>query len=122
MITESQIQKHMNILKCSRDEAIELIKYDELVDKGKDPLPLTKEQEKVSKEMRRVDSGKPRKSSGIPAKRTKKVDANRTDLINAILASLEPVATDVKTVHDGREYTCMVGGTKYKIAISAPRS
>ena len=112
----------MDILKCTREEAIEVIKYDELIDKGKDPLPLTKEQEKVSKEMRRVDSGKPRKSSGIPIARTKKVDANRNDLINAILASINPIATDVTTVHDGREYTCIVGRTKYKIAISAPRS
>ena len=121
-MTEAQIQKHMDILKCTREEAIEVIKYDELIDKGKDPLPLTKEQEKISKEMRRVDSGKPRKSNGIPTVRTKKVDANRNDLINAILASINPIATDVTTVHDGREYTCIVGGTKYKIAISAPRS
>lgn len=121
-MTESQIQKHMNILNCTREEAIEVIKYDELVDKGKDPMPLTKEQEKVSKEMRRVDSGKPRKSSGIPAKRAKKIDANRTDLVNAILESLESIATDITTVHAEREYTCLVGGKKYKIAISAPRS
>lgn len=121
-MTEAQIAKHMKILNCTRDEAIEVIKYDELIDKGKDPLPLTAEQEKVSKEMRRVDSGKPRKSTGIPSKRVKKVDANRTDLVNAILASLEPIATDVTTIHADREYTCLVGGKKYKIAISAPRS
>ena len=121
-MTESQIQKHMKILGCTREEAIEVIKYDELIDKGKDPMPLTKEQEKVSKEMRRVDSGKPRKSNGIPTQRTKKIDANRNDLIAAILAGIEPIATEINTVHDGREYTCVVGGTKYKIAVSAPRS
>ena len=55
MANETLIAKHMKNLGCTREEALEIIAYDEAVDKG---LPteydLTPEQKKVQKEMTKV--------------------------------------------------------------------
>ena len=50
--TEKLIAKHMNLLKISRDEAIQLIEDDKRIDKGEKLFSLTPEQEKASKKAR----------------------------------------------------------------------
>ena len=50
--TEKLIAKHMNLLKISREEAIQLIEDDKRIDKGEKLFSLTPEQEKASKKAR----------------------------------------------------------------------
>ena len=55
MIDEVKVKNLMTKLDISRDEAIEIINDDKAIDSGKDLFPLTAEQEKVAKAMRKAD-------------------------------------------------------------------
>lgn len=110
-------------LGCSIEEAKQIIADDYAIDHNEKLFELTAEQKKVVKEMSRVDSEKQKKKNqGVSKSRTRKTDEDKTLLVNTILDSIGAVATDVKAVHDGREYTCFVNGKKFKISISQPRS
>lgn len=122
-IDETQVATLMKNLGIGREEALQVIADDYAIDHNEKLFELTTEQKKVVKEMSRVDSEKQKqKGSGIPKKRAKKIDDDKTLLVNAILETVEAVGTDVKIVHEGREFTCLVNGKKFKIAISQPRS
>lgn len=58
MIDEKKIQKAMKNLDLTREEAIEMLKEDEEIEKhDANPHPLTAEQEKVAKKMRSSTRG-----------------------------------------------------------------
>lgn len=110
-------------LGCSIEEAKQIIADDYAIDHNEKLFELTDEQKKVAKEMTRVDSEKQKKKNqGVSKSRVKKIDDDKLLLVDAILKSIEEMVTDVKTVHEGREYTCQFNDKKFKISISQPRS
>lgn len=110
-------------LGCSIEEAKQIIADDYAIDHNEKLFELTTEQKKVAKEMTRVDSEKQKqKNQGVSKSRTKKTDDEKMLLVNAILNSLDDMVSDVKAVHEGREYTCIFNNRKFKISISCPRS
>lgn len=110
-------------LGCSIEEAKQIIADDYAIDHNEKLFELTTEQKKVAKEMTRVDSEKQKqKNQGVSKSRTKKTDDEKMLLVNAILNSLDGMVSDVKAVHEGREYTCIFNNRKFKISISCPRS
>ena len=110
-------------LGCSIEEAKQIIADDYAIDHNEKLFELTAEQKKVAKEMTRVDSEKQKqKNQGVSKSKVKKTDDDKLLLVNAILNSLGDMVSDVKAVHEGREYTCIFNNRKFKISISCPRS
>lgn len=117
---KEKIEKMMKNLDLTREEAIELIKADEEVDKMTSSKQwdsdLTEEQKKVIKDTKKTG----RKISETPTKREKKVDNTKKMLIETLKNSLE-MATDFEILNDEREFTFIVNGEKYKVVLSKPR-
>ena len=121
--TEKLIAKHMNLLKISRDEAIQLIEDDKRIDKGEKLFSLTPEQEKASKKAR--SAGRKPKTTIYKfdtTKRKKPENKNKSDLISVITSALtEYGAENLELINPEREFTFTMDGTKYKIVLSLPR-
>lgn len=121
--TEKLIAKHMNLLKISRDEAIQLIEDDKRIDKGEKLFSLTPEQEKASKKAR--SAGRKPKTTVYKfdtTKRKKPENKNKSDLISVITGALtEHGAENLELINPEREFTFTMDGTKYKIILSLPR-
>lgn len=121
--TEKLIAKHMNLLKISRDEAIQLIEDDKRIDKGEKLFSLTPEQEKASKKAR--SAGRKPKTTVYKfdtTKRKKPENKNKSDLISVITGALtEHGAENLELINPEREFTFIMDGTKYKIVLSLPR-
>ena len=121
--TEKLIAKHMNLLKISRDEAIQLIEDDKRIDKGEKLFSLTPEQEKASKKAR--SAGRKPKTTVYKfdtTKRKKPENKNKFDLISVITGALiEHGAENLELINPEREFTFTMDGTKYKIVLSLPR-
>ena len=121
--TEKLIAKHMNLLKISREEAIQLIEDDKRIDKGEKLFSLTPEQEKASKKAR--SAGRKPKTTVYKfdtTKRKKPENKNKSDLISVITSALtEYGAENLELINPEREFTCTMDGTKYKIVLSLPR-
>ena len=121
--TEKLIAKHMNLLKISRDEAIQLIEDDKRIDKGEKLFSLTPEQEKASKKAR--SAGRKPKTTVYKfdtTKRKKPENKNKSDLISVITGELtEHGAENLELINPEREFTFTMDGTKYKIVLSLPR-
>ena len=121
--TEKLIAKHMNLLKISRDEAIQLIEDDKRIDKGEKLFSLTPEQEKASKKAR--SAGRKPKTTVYKfdtTKRKKPENKNKSNLISVITGALtEHGAENLELINPEREFTFTMDGTKYKIVLSLPR-
>lgn len=121
--TEKLIAKHMNLLKISREEAIQLIEDDKRIDKGEKLFSLTPEQEKASKKAR--SAGRKPKTTVYKfdtTKRKKPENKNKSDLISVITGALaEHGAENLELINPEREFTFTMDGTKYKIVLSLPR-
>lgn len=86
-MTEKDIVKMMNALKCTREEAIEIIKEDEEIDKmtmKEVNADLTSEQKKAIKEATKTGTKK-----RTNTKRERKVDETKKRLINNYRVLLE---------------------------------
>ena len=121
--TEKLIAKHMNLLKISRDEAIQLIEDDKRIDKGEKLFSLTPEQEKASKKAR--SAGRKPKTTVYKFDTTKRKNPenkNKSDLISVITSALTEYGTEnLELINPEREFTFTMDGTKYKIVLSLPR-
>lgn len=111
---EADIQKIMKRLKCSRKEAIELIKFDE----SDEMTPEQAELEKKAKAMpRRYEtSDKPRKK----AEKVRKVDEVKKGLLDLVLDALQDT---VKITEIKNELACEFeyNGESYGLKITRHR-
>lgn len=126
MLNEKTIQKHMNVLHISREEAIELIKEDEKIDKMTSTSEINSdmsvEQVKASKTARQADRKKTVFNFDV-SKREKKANPDKRILIENLRASVQAVgATDIEVTNLEREMVFKFNNVKYKIVLSAPRS
>lgn len=126
MLNEKTIQKHMNLLHISREEAIELIKEDEKIDKMTSTSEINSdmsvEQVKAAKTARQADRKKTVFNFDV-SKREKKANPDKRNLIENLRASVEAVgATDIEVTNLEREMVFKFNNVKYKIVLSAPRS
>lgn len=106
-------------LGCTVEEARQVLADDERIDKGEDLFPLSSEQEKISKQMRRA----PRAVSEAPIKRERKQNAPKRFLIDSFAALLNKTESvnDVQVTNPEREIIFVFNGVKYKVVLSAPR-
>lgn len=84
---EALIQKHMATLKCTREEAIDLIECDDEIDRGnKELFALTDEQKKIVRAVTKADK-KP--STKRTVKRERKVDEDKKHIFDILRIPLE---------------------------------
>jgi hypothetical protein len=113
------VQKLMQVLGVSEEEAREILATDKAIEQGADPFPLTEAEEKASKEARRAEQDKAtRKQTAKP----KKVDAEKLEIMQVIDDALCDLVDNVEVINPGRELVCHFNGRKFKITLSAPRS
>lgn len=116
---EKLIAKHMKLLGCSREEAIQLIEDDKRIDKGEKLFELDPELEKSAKKARQAD----RKVSTTPVKREKKAKPEKAEICSAMMDGLKSLGVDDFNITNAeREFLFVHNGTKYKVTLACPRS
>ena len=117
----AQMVRIMEGLKCSAEEAREIIKADKEIDRGANPFPLTAEQEKASKDARQADR-KPTvyKLDNTNGKRSKKADDVKAEIMRKLLDCFDEYNPQV--INAEREFTFTYADRKFKIVLSAPRN
>lgn len=117
-----QIKNLMEKLGVTEAEAMEIITSDKEVDRGGNPNPLTKEQEKASKAMRKT-------STGVYnfTKRERKPNEDKREIIEKLCMGIslligEPVSTTINVTNIEREIEFSYHDKKYKVTLSAPRA
>ena len=116
---EKLIAKHMKLLGCSREEAIQLIEDDKRIDKGEKLFELDPELEKGAKKARQAD----RKVSTAPVKREKKAKPEKAEICSAMMDGLKSLGVDDFNITNAeREFLFVHNGTKYKVTLACPRS
>ena len=118
---EKAIIKHMTLLKCTREEAEDMVECDERIDRGEKLFELTPEQEKASKKARQADR-KPTvyKLDNTGGKRSRKADTDKQEIMRKLLDCFDEYAPQV--INAEREFTFTYNGKKFKIVLSAPRT
>ena len=113
------VQKIMQVLGVSEEEAREILATDKAIEQGADPFPLTDAEEKASKEARRAEQNKAtRKQTTKP----KKVDADKAEIISVLDDALCDLVDNVEVINPEREILFYFNERKFKITLSAPRS
>lgn len=113
-----QVEKLMRTLDLTEEEALQVIADDKAIDKGEKLFELSAEQQKAAKQYTRADS----KPQTNPAKKEKKVDADKAEIMQTIGDALCGLVDNVETRTNDRELVFHYNGKKYKIVLSCPRS
>lgn len=130
-MTETQIVKMMETLKISREEAIDLIREDEEIDKmpmSQVDNDLTDEQKKAKKKAT-TTTGDKRKRAYTFTKRERKPDDIKREIIATIAQNLDRCCfgKDLHTVKDvnilkpEKEITFTVDGDEYSVTLTKHR-
>ncbi len=115
-----QLQRIMANLKCTEEEAAEIMAYDKAVDKGeKTPHDLTPAQNKVAQSYARTGTRKPTVYKFD--KKERKPNEPKRELISLFAAALAQSAEGVEITNPERQIDFTFNGTKYRIVLSAPR-
>jgi hypothetical protein len=115
-MTVEEIAKTLDI---SVEEVLEMQKVDKEIDKGQKHFDLPPDLEKGAKKARAVA-----RKVGTPNTRTKTIDCQKRELINAMVELLESFADNgtVDIANIEREFSFVYKGRKFKIVMSCPRS
>lgn len=130
-MTETQIVKMMETLKISREEAIDLIREDEEIDKmpmSQVDNDLTDEQKKAKKKAT-TTTGDKRKRAYTFTKRERKPDDVKREIIATIAQNLDrccfgaelSTVADVVVLKPEKEITFKVGGDEYSVTLTKHR-
>lgn len=115
---EALIQKHMKSLKCTREEAIDIIACDDEIDGGnKELFALTDEQKKLVRRITKADK-KPEKTKK-PSTRERKVNENKKVLIEKIAEAL--AETENLSVKTETEISFTYNGKSYSVKLTEHR-
>lgn len=116
-----QITHLMKALDLTEEQAIELMKSDERIDKGERLFELSQEGRQVERAMKQTHSVD---AYGKPRVRERKEDRDKRYLIDEIAAALLKGSGvgEVEITNAEREITFNRNGRKFKIVLSAPRN
>lgn len=121
---EELIQKHMATLKCSREEAIDLIECDDEIDRGNtDLFALTKEQKKLVRSITKADR-KPTEKRNTT--RERKVDEDKKHVFDWLRIPLEGFALNGEienlTCKNEAEISFTYNGSDYTVKLTKHRA
>lgn len=117
-MNEKRIAELMKSLGCTREEAIQVITEDEMIEKGEKLFELTPEQKKNAKAMTATGT---KKVNG-PVKRERKPDEEKQEIIAKIANFLKEIdGFDVEIIKNEREISLLVGENDYSITLTKHR-
>ena len=119
---EQTIEKHIKLLGCTREEAIDIIETDKIIDKGgRTQYDLSKEEEKLAMKISGVNE---RKAKSADNKRGKVRAENPTkaDLIKFLFESLtEYDCQNLNITNKERQLAFSVGDNDYELTLVQKR-
>lgn len=128
MKMEKQIENMMACLECSREEAIDIIEQDKVIDKGgRTYFDLSKEQEKEAKKMANVHekTKKPTVYNFDTTKKERKENVEKAGIIAALeqfLAQNESfTAENVAVLNKERQLSFTIGEETYELTLVQKR-
>ena len=117
---EERVAKNMALLHITREEAEEIVRDEDVIDKGGKcdwEVELTPEQKKAQRAARRAD----RPVAAEKKTRVRTENPDKRNLMDAIKAGIEGSVANIDITNPEREMEFMYRGVKYKITLSAPR-
>lgn len=109
----------MKSLECTREEAIELLEYDEDVDKDRTTeYDLTEEQKKVAKKYTKADRKKTVNAYGKTVTRERKPDEDKQIIIDLLYTALKVADDDFSNLEIANKeklITFTYNGNDYKL-------
>lgn len=120
---EALIQKHMRTLKCTRDEAIDLIECDDEIDRGnKELFALTDEQKKLVRSVTKADR-KPTAKKEV--KRERKIDEDKKHIFDILRIVFEGYKLNGEienlTLKNEAEISFNYNGSDYTVKLTKHR-
>lgn len=120
---EALIQKHMATLKCSREEAIDLIECDDEIDRGNTELfALTAEQKKIVRAVTKADKNPNAKRT---VKRERKIDEDKKHIFDILRIPLEGYQLNGEienlTFKNEAEISFSYNGAEYSVKLTKHR-
>lgn len=124
-----EVRKIMGALKCSEEEALDVIAYDKAVDRATTkaqmaqlPYELTDEQKKVAKKMTNIGE-KTKKPMTMPkGNRPKKENPTKQSIIETIHTALAEMGVDdLNITNPERIVEFKLDGQKYTVTLTANR-
>lgn len=118
-MTEKQIKNLMDKLECSREEAIEILKEDEQIDRmsmKEVSADLTEEQKKAVKANSKAGFKK-----RAPVKRERKIDPDKLSLIQVIENALQAVADSLQPRKNETDLHFEFNGNHYTVKLTKHR-
>lgn len=115
-----QLHRIMTNLKCTEEEAVEILAYDKAIDHGeKTPHDLTPAQNKVAQSYARTGTRKPTVYKFD--KKERKPNEPKRELIQLLDDALCDFVDDVTVTNPERQIDFIYNDVKYRIVLSAPR-
>lgn len=120
-MNEKRINFLIKKLQIPREEAIEILNADKEIDKGAKLFELTPEQNKIVKKMKNTGI-KTVDVYGKTRQRTRKIDNSKRQIIEQVRQALFESADSLTVTNVERQIDFVMGGRKFRIVLSAPRS
>jgi hypothetical protein len=116
---EKKISQMMSLLRCSREEAIQVIEDDKRIDRGEKLFELTPDQKQAAKQARQA----PRAPTVYKfTQREKKAKPEKAQICSAMIEGLQQLGiADLDVTNEEREFLFTLNGVKYKVTLACPR-
>lgn len=117
---EERVVKYMRAFKCSREDAEQMVRDDDIIDKGGKcdwEVELTPEQKKNVRAAMRAD----RPVTAEKKTRVRAENPDKRELMETLKNAIADSADDIVITNVEREMEFMYNGVKYKVTLSAPR-
>ena len=115
-----QLERIKAGLKCSDEEAAEVLAYDKAIDHGeKTPHDLTPAQNKIAQSYAHTGTRKPTVYKVTP--RERKPNEPKREIIQILDEALTDIADDVTVTNPERQIDFVMDGIRYRVVLSAPR-
>ena len=107
-------------LKCSDEEAAEILAYDKAIEHGEQtPYDLTPAQNKIAQSYAHTGTRKPTVYKFTP--RERKPNEPKREIIQVLDEALTDIADDVTVTNPERQIDFVMDGIRYRVVLSAPR-
>lgn len=116
----NEINRIRHLLKCTTEEAIDVLEQDEKIDKGESVyFDMTKEQAKVA--IKQAQKGIGHGARETPIKRERKVDNIKKQLLDGCKSSIETAGGTVTAEKTETEITFDYNGETYTLKLTKHR-
>ena len=120
MKREELIQKHIDLLGCSYAEAAQIVADDELIDKGgRCDWEPTVEEEKAMRKATKLVAERAKRTT--PAKREKKENGPKRELIAMLAEALAANGVDASVTNVERVIAFEYAGEKFEVTLTQKR-